>query len=69
MDKCKFHTAKDKCQILMVSECDGDNRSCGFFKTEQQYANDFNHAVALNRAKGNCLKCKYQKKICQYMEE
>lgn len=69
MEKCKFHNTNDRCQILTVAKCDGSNTACGFFKTEHEYVAGFNHAVAVNRAKGNCLNCKYQKKHCRFMEE
>ena len=68
MEKCKFHNTNDSCQILTATNCDGNTRECSFFKTEQQYVNDFNHAVEVNRQKGNCVNCKYQKKACQLME-
>lgn len=69
MEKCKFHNTNDRCQILKVSECDGSNTACSFFKTEHEYIAAFNHAISVNRAKGNCLNFKYQKNHCQYMEE
>lgn len=69
MEKCKFHNINDSCQILTATNCDGSTRECSFFKTEHEYIAAFNHAISVNRAKGNCLNCKYQKKHCQYMEE
>lgn len=67
-EKCRFQTDKHSCKILSFTECDGMDKSCGFFKTEEQYIAEYNRAVALNRAKGNCSNCKYQKKPCPFME-
>ena len=77
-EKCCF-SHDGKCGILTEKnntlndpvECRGTDIRCKFRKTEEEYISSYNESVMMNRAKGNCDKCRYKKKRCQllYMNE
>ena len=62
MTKCIFYKF-NRCQLLTVNRCDPNG--CSFFKTEAQFEKSRNEAIALNRQKGNCDKCKYMNIRCK----
>lgn len=57
---------KNRCALLSGTECTGTRtkKLCAFFKTEEEYIEEYNRAVDLNRAKGNCARCKYKRQQC-----
>lgn len=69
-EKCTFYSRGKLygCGALHKTACDGENKSCRFYKTERQFVEEHNRAVAVNRAKGLCLECKYREKPCQFIE-
>lgn len=66
MEICKFKSTKsESCLALSHTKCSGYDEECKFYKTEQQYIDAANHAIELNRAKGNCDNCRYVKVPCE----
>lgn len=66
MDKmCYFCRSNGECGALIDTYCVGINTECSFYKTEKQYIEDRNRAIEINRAKGNCVGCKYCNKKCE----
>lgn len=57
------------CKILVGEKCDGKNKCCSFWKTEEQFQAERDKAIALNRERGNCLKCKYMGAFCKMSTE
>ncbi len=57
------------CKILVGEKCDGKNRCCSFWKTEEQFRTERDKAIALNRERGNCLQCKYMGAFCKMSTE
>jgi len=57
------------CKILVGEKCDGKNRCCSFYKTEEQFRTERDKAIALNRERGNCLQCKYMGAFCKMSTE
>ncbi len=51
--------------ILVGTKCRGDMTDCKFYKTEKQFAEAADRAVLINREKGNCEKCRYNKIPCE----
>lgn len=58
---CMFSANKagSFCKILVGEKCDGRNKCCSFWKTEEQFTAERDRAIILNRRRGNCLKCQY----------
>lgn len=69
--ECRFFTGSKfrPCAILIGEQCNGENEKCSFFKTEEQFDNERDRAILLNRRKGNCLKCKYASYACALSSE
>ena len=63
-EKCKFAGISRYCMILVGTKCRGDMTDCKFYKTERQFAEEADRAVRINRQKGNCEKCRYNKIPC-----
>jgi len=57
------------CKILVGEKCDGKNRCCSFYKTEEQFRTERDKAIALNRERGNCLQCRYMGAFCKMSTE
>jgi len=57
------------CKILVGEKCDGKNKCCSFYKTEEQFQTERDKAIALNRERGNCLQCKYMGAFCKLSTE
>lgn len=57
------------CTILDDMCSDGMKASCGFRKTKEQHRRDTDRAIQLNRARGNCVNCKYMKTPCKLSTE
>jgi hypothetical protein len=53
----------------MNEHCTGYKSICSFRKTEQEHIYAVNEAISINRAKGNCDKCRYRDVRCQLREE
>ncbi len=70
-EKCRFFTGRKhyNCNALMNTKCNGMNTDCSFYKTDEQYHEDSDRAVLINRARGNCEKCKYKLKQCKLLCE
>lgn len=66
---CYFEGAQNICQALHGQFCRHDYRNCSFYKTIDEYINDRNHAILINRQKGNCENCKYMSIKCQLIGE
>ena len=64
---CVFARPNEDCAALRDQACDGKNKACSFYKTEDQYIAARNRAIEINRAKGLCRRCKYQEKSCRLM--
>lgn len=64
---CFFKQTGSVCGILNTF-CNGIKRGCKFYKTEEQYIEEQNKAVLMNRKKGNCEKCKYRDIHCELLE-
>lgn len=56
------------CTALEGVKCQGGDKSCAFFKTERQFAEDRDRAITINRKKNNCKYCKYQRYRCELSE-
>lgn len=69
--KCRFFTGSKfrSCGILVGEQCDGKNEKCSFFKTEEQFDDERDRAILLNRRKENCSKCKYTSCACALSSE
>lgn len=57
------------CKILVNEKCDGKNKCCSFWKTEEQFRIERDRAIALNRQRGNCLRCRYMGALCKLSTE
>ncbi|MDE5583076.1 MAG: hypothetical protein K2J08_05180 [Ruminococcus sp.] len=57
------------CKILVGEKCDGKNKCCSFFKTEEQFNSDRDRAIILNRETGNCTNCRYMGRFCKTSAE
>lgn len=70
-EKCTFvgEGLNRFCKILSGVKCLGNNENCSFRKTEKQFIEDRDRAIALNRLKGNCEKCKYMGAFCKTSAE
>lgn len=68
---CVFATDSrlSTCKVLVGEKCDGKNKCCSFRKTEEQFRTERDRAIALNRERGNCLKCKYMGDFCKLSTE
>lgn len=56
----------NKCTVLTTPCSDEKTRQeCSFHKTERQFYEERNKAIALNRKKENCSKCKYKAQHCE----
>lgn len=64
---CVFATDKrlSTCKILVGEKCDGRNKCCSFYKTEEQFRSERDRAITVNRERGNCLNCKYMGAYCR----
>ena len=67
--KCCYANDANVCTILMNEYCTGYKSICSFRKTEQEHIDAVNEAISINRAKGNCDKCRYRDVRCQLREE
>lgn len=69
VEKCYFLSDRKKntCDLLINTKCTGTRsiKLCSFRKTEQEFIAEQDYAIALNRSKGNCDRCKYQKNPCR----
>ena len=61
---CFFKNNDGSCGVLM-KYCNNDFKRCHFYKTEEQYINDYNMAILKNRQNGNCNDCKYKAFPCE----
>lgn len=57
------------CKVLVNEKCDGKNKCCSFWKTEEQFRIERDRAIILNRERGNCLKCRYMGAFCKLSTE
>lgn len=57
--KCRFSKPNGECSLLYDTYCAGINTACSFYKTDEQFIEDRNHATEINRMKGNCVNCRY----------
>lgn len=64
-EKCKFAGTSIYCQILVGVMCHGTDELCKFYKTEKQFQKERDRAIRINREKGNCEKCRYNKILCE----
>lgn len=62
---CFFRNKDGSCGAIAGVYCPGINDKCSFYKTEKQYITDRNLAILKNRAKGNCVNCKYVPVACE----
>lgn len=62
---CYFRHRDGSCGALMGVYCPGINDKCSFYKTEKQYITERNLTILKNRAKGNCVNCKYVSIACE----
>lgn len=68
---CHFYSSANTNGCLLLGEkCTGtrSKRVCKFRKTTREYIEAQNTAIELNRAKGNCINCKYRTAKCQIIE-
>lgn len=66
---CYFLNFNGICTAKHGEFCDHNYKHCCFYKTEQQYIEDRNRAIILNRKHGNCEKCKYVAVKCQLIPD
>lgn len=66
-EKCRFSTERKQynCNALTHTKCSGIKTDCPFYKTDEQYDNASDNAVLINRARGNCGKCRYRLTPCK----
>ncbi len=64
-ERCKFAGVSRYCMILVGKKCMGEAKNCKFYKTERQFSEAAERAILINREKGNCKKCKYNKIPCE----
>lgn len=64
-ERCKFAGVSRYCMILVGTKCRGDATKCRFYKTERQFTEAADRAVLINREKGDCEKCRYNKIPCE----
>lgn len=69
--ECRFFTGNKlcSCTILVGTSCDGKNQNCSFFKTEEQFDDERDRAILINRKKRNCQQCKYVSHACTLSNE
>ena len=68
MALCRWYHVRSGCTILRQSaDCMGNNQKCGFFVTEEDFVKNRNRAIDINKAKGNCDKCKYSLEECKHI--
>ena len=62
---CYFSAGNNKCSILSTP-CTGtrSKQLCSFRKTEREFKEDWDRAIQINKAKGNCVYCKYRSERC-----
>ena len=69
IEKCYFLSDRKKntCDLLINTKCTGTRLAqiCSFRKTKSEFIAEQDYAIALNREKGNCDRCKYQKSPCR----
>jgi hypothetical protein len=71
---CVFYSElhSNGCAILnqKCNKASASVSGCKFRKTEEEFFETRNHAVEINRRKGNCTNCKYRTKIkCKVAEK
>jgi hypothetical protein len=71
--KCEFESNDRErygsgCRILTAS-CGGHYENCKFYKTHRQFIQEQDKAIEVNRARGNCLTCKYDCAPCMLSKE
>ena len=66
MSDCMFFRGNECC-ILNVQRCIG--YKCSFRKTIEEFEHNRDAAIRLNRAKGNCVNCKYVTASCRLNDE
>lgn len=64
-EKCRFFWKTKRCHILVGVKCDGTDKNCSFYKTEEQFQRDCDRAIIINRRKYNCEKCRYSAVPCE----
>ena len=72
IEKCRYVNLKrNVCVLLADTQCTGTRAPelCKFHKTDKEYIASRDRAILINREKGNCQKCKYQKLACMTSEE
>lgn len=69
MNNCYFYRQDGECSLLEEMICSGWNKDCGFYKTEEQFIREQDRAIEVNRARGNCLTCKYDCAPCKLSKE
>lgn len=69
--KCRYAGKMEggDCAALKDVKCDGYHPECGFYKTEQQFIDEGDEAIRLNRRRGNCENCKYRETKCMTTQE
>ncbi len=61
-ESCYFSEGEDFCKALINVNCDPS--TCKFYKTEEQFVQERDHAIDLCRINGNCQSCKYTAVKC-----
>lgn len=71
-ETCYFLTpGKINSCSMLNTDCTGTRSRtlCKFRKSEKEFVEARNKAVAINQRKGNCENCKYRKTKCKSSEE
>ncbi len=63
-ETCYFLQPQSNRCAVFDEEC-SESRSCSFRRTEREFYEQRNRAVEINRARGNCAKCKYKLHPCE----
>lgn len=63
MSNCHFYNARYKACNLLKGKCTG---TCSFYKSHREFIAAQNIAIAINRRRGNCAKCKYKTIPCEF---
>ncbi|MDE6425645.1 MAG: hypothetical protein K2K89_05875 [Ruminococcus sp.] len=62
--KCAFAKTEIRglyrCIAITADKCNGFDRKCSFYKSEDRHISDMDKAIDICRKKGICKTCKYQ---------
>lgn len=67
-ERCYFSRLGEQCSILADVGCDGKNKKCSWFKTKEQFNDERDNAIRINRLKGKCQNCRYVKVPCAFSD-